>query len=542
MTPENRLDLRNFDYLKSINADYIEELYTRYVEEPDSIDPSWRYFFDGIYLGEVTALVEGESLPVQTSSGTGVSANLEAEFKVYQLIQAYKNYGHLLANINPIYPSPVTVPELELGRFGLTAANLSETFAAGSFVGTGAATLSTIISKLKGVYCNTVGAELLQLQDPLERAFIEKKLESLQGNYRVAKDDQKFILKRLTDSESLERFLHTRYVAQKRFSIEGGEGLIPAIDAVIETAAGLGAEEIVIGMGHRGRLNVLVNTFQKKPEFLFSEFDDNYRLSTDHGEGDVKYHKGYSHDHVTRQGTPLHLSMGFNPSHLEIVAPVVVGMSRAKQMQRKDTERKKVLTIITHGDAAFAGQGVVYETLQASRLEAYEVGGSIHIVSNNQVGFTTDPKDARSTRYCTDLARMLDAPIFHVNGDDPEALWHVMKIATEFRYQFKKDVFIDLICYRKYGHNEGDEPSFTQPQLYKIISTHPSPRDIYAKRLTAEGVVTEAEVQAKIDQAMEPLTKALEKVRAEKPEPFHTEYQGKYWSKYHHAHDEELFA
>jgi 2-oxoglutarate dehydrogenase E1 component len=550
VTSETRSDLRNFDYLKSINADYIEELYAKYVGNPDDVDPSWRYFFDGIYLGEVSALVGGEVLTLNGSESkfsTGVapgatSANLENEFKVFSLIEAYKNYGHLLAKINPIYANPTSVPELALARFGLADANLEQTFVAGKFAGVGSAPLKTIIESLKKVYANTVGAELLQLQNPTERAFIEQKLESLKGNYVTSVEDKKFILTRLTASETLERFLHTRYVAQKRFSIEGGEALIPALDCIIETAANLGAEEVVIGMGHRGRLNVLVNTFEKKPEYLFSEFDDNYRLSTDHGEGDVKYHKGYSHDIVTRQGKNVHLSMGFNPSHLEIGDPVVIGMARAKQMQRKDADRKKVIPVITHGDAAFAGQGVVYETLQASKLQAYEVGGTLHIISNNQVGFTTDPVDARSTRYCTDLARFLDAPIFHVNGDDPEALWNVMRIATEFRYQFKKDVIIDLICYRKYGHNEGDEPSFTQPELYKLIAAHPSPRDLYAKRLTAEGVIAETDAQAYIDRAMEPLARALEFVRAEKPEPYHSEYQGKYWEKYHHAHDEDLFA
>ena len=538
MSLDPRVDLTNFDYLKSINAEYIEEIYTKYVENPDSVDSSWRYFFDGVYLGEVSAMVGGESLPGAATS----SAGLENELKVYSLIQAYKNHGHLIAKVNPIFQNPVSTPELDLARFGLTDADLEHTYGAASFAGLGPSPLKAILTHLKKVYSGAVGTELLQLQNPTERAFIEKKLESLNGNFVVSVEDKKFILKRLTASESLERFLHTRYVAQKRFSIEGGEALVSGIDAVIETAALLGAEELVLGMGHRGRLNVLVNTFQKKPEYLFSEFDDNYRLSTDDGEGDVKYHKGYSHDYVTRSGKKIHLSMGFNPSHLEIADPVVIGMCRAKQEQRKDTERKKVFSIITHGDAAFAGQGVVYETLQASKLRAYEVGGCIHIISNNQVGFTTDPKDARSTRYCTDLARMLDSPIFHVNGDDPEALWHVMKIATEFRYQFKKDVVIDLICYRKYGHNEGDEPSFTQPALYKLISTHPTPRDLYAKRLVSEGVIAEAEIQVYLDQAMEPLTRALEKVRAEKPEPYHSEYQGNHWSKYHHANAEDLFA
>ena len=523
----------NFNYLRSVNADYIDEIYSKYLEDADSVDPTWKYFFDGIYLGEATVRAE--------NAAAGPSTDWVSELKVYQLIQAYREQGHLIAQLNPIFENPSSHPELAIETFALTNEDLNKTYASARFLGLENTTLSNIISYLKKVYCGTVGVEVNQIQNSEERTWIEKKIEALDGNYSVSIVDKKFILNRLTASESLEKFIHTRYVAQKRFSIEGGEALIPALDCVIETAAQLGAEEIVMGMAHRGRLNVLINTFKKKPEYLFSEFDDNYRLSTDHGEGDVKYHKGYSLDAVTRQGKEVHLSMGFNPSHLEFIDPVVVGMSKAKQFQRKDTEKKKVLTIMMHGDAAFAGQGVVYETLQASQLKSYSVGGTIHIISNNQVGFTTNPSDARSTRYCSDLARMLDAPIFHVNGDDPEALWHVIQIATQFRYQFNKDVFIDMICYRKFGHNEGDEPSFTQPNLYKLISSHSSPREVYAKRLIAENISSESDVQAELDSAMAPLTQALEKVRAEKPEPYHSEYQGKHWSKLHAAHSEDLF-
>ncbi len=531
--------LKNFDYLKSINAEYIEDIYTRYIENPDSVDDSWRYFFDGIYLGEASALALASD---EGTSGTStVSADqLFQELKVYQLIQAYRNHGHLIANVNPLKVSPETTPLLELSPYGLGNEHLGQTFQAAQFLGLAPTSLQNIISQLKKIYSSTVGIELLQIQDPKERLWVENKIESMAGNYSVSAIDKKFILKRLTESEALEKFIHTRYVAQKRFSIEGGEALIPALDCVIETACELGAQEVVMGMAHRGRLNVMVNTFGKKPEYVFTEFDDNYRLSSDHGEGDVKYHKGYSYDTATRQGKSVHLSLGFNPSHLEFISPVVIGMAKAKQHQRSDTEKKKVIPILIHGDAAFAGQGVVYETIQASLLEAYSVGGSIHIVSNNQVGFTTDPSDARSTRYCTDLARMLDAPIFHVNGDDPEALWQIMKIATEYRYAFNKDVFVDLICYRRFGHNEGDEPSFTQPALYKLIANHATPRDVYARRLANEGFVTVDEAKTILEVTMNPLQQALDKVRSEKPEPFHTEYTGKYWSKFKPAHGEDV--
>ena len=542
--------LGQFDYMRSINADYIDEVYANYLQDPNSIDSSWKYFFDGLYLGEATTLAREADVVAEalisgaisgTSAGTTSEVNFSEELKVFQLIQAYRNHGHLLANTNPLYPAQTQVTQLELSRFGLSDANLNTTFASAKFIGLEATSLQNIISQLKKIYCGTMGIELLQIQNPVERAWMEKRVEDLKGDYRVSIDDKKFILRRLTESESLERFIHTRYVAQKRFSIEGGEGLIPALDCVIESATQLGAEEVVLGMAHRGRLNVMVNVFGKKHEYVFTEFDDNYRLATDHGEGDVKYHKGYSFDTNTRQGKKVHLSLGFNPSHLEFIDPVIMGMAKAKQHQRNDTKMEKVLTVSVHGDAAFAGQGVVYETLQASQLEGYKVGGTIHIVSNNQVGFTTDPLDARSTPYCTDLARMLDAPIFHVNGDDPEALWNAVKMCVEYRYQFKKDVVIDLICYRKYGHNEGDEPSFTQPSLYKVIATHTSPREVYGQRLAQEGIVSDEESKAYMQSLMDAMTKELEKVRAEKPEPFYSEYKGHYWSKYHHAHEADLF-
>ncbi len=524
--------VQHFEYLRSINADYIDEVYAKYVENPNDVDSSWRYFFDGVYLGEATAMAEGRA--------AGPAVDWVSELKVYQLIQAYKNHGHRIANINPIFQNPSNFVELELSNFGLNDSNLNDTFASAAFIGLEPSSLKTIIETLKKIYSNTIGFELLQIQDSVEREWLEKKIESLRGNYTVSTEDKKFIFKRLTDSESLERFIHTRYVAQKRFSIEGGEALIPGLDCIIETAASLGAEEIVMGMAHRGRLNVMLNIFKKNPEHLFTEFDDNYRLSTDDGEGDVKYHKGHSLDFTTRQGNKVHLSLGFNPSHLEFINAVAMGMAKAKQYQRKDVNQTKVLSILVHGDAAFAGQGVVYESLQASQLPGYSLGGTIHIISNNQVGFTTDPRDARSTTYSTDLARMLDAPIFHVNGDDPEALWITTQIATEFRYTFKKDVVIDLICYRRYGHNEGDEPAFTQPTLYKVISTHVNPRELYGQRLVAEGVIAEGDIAASVKAVMDPLSAALEKVRAEKPEPVYSQYQGR-WAKYTHAHDEDLF-
>lgn len=515
---DSSLSLQNFSYLKSINADYIEELYQKFLEDPSSVDESWRYFFEGVYLGEMSALENA------VQNGADATAENSYESKIQKLVEAYRNHGHRYAKLNPLSDSHSPSFEwVKPSQFGLDENSVS-----------------AITQELKNKYCGSLGIEFLQLQNPVEREWLEKKIDSLNGKLSVDVETKKFILNRLTASEALERFIHTRYVAQKRFSIEGGEALIPGLDAVIETAAQFGAEEVVMGMAHRGRLNVLINTFRKKPEALFSEFDDNYPLSTEHGEGDVKYHKGYSYDHTTRDGKKVHLSMGFNPSHLEFINPVVMGMAKAKQYLRNDSQQSKVMSVLMHGDAAFAGQGVVYETLQASLLKSYGVGGTLHIISNNQVGFTTDPSDSRSTRYCTDLARMLDAPIFHVNGDDPEALWIAVKIATEFRYQFKKDVFIDLICYRKYGHNEGDEPAFTQPVLYQSITKHTSPREVYANRLVQEGVVSGDYPKAEFDAATEPLSQALEKVRTEKPQPPHSEYEGPVWSKYHAAHGDDM--
>ncbi len=529
--------MQYFDYLKSINADYIQDVFTQYLDNPESVDQTWRYFFDGLALGTMSTEAAAGASAKDVVATTSI--DFENEYKVARLIQRYRSFGHQQANVNPLAPATES-PELQPKAFGLTDADLSKNFAAGAMLGMPNARLDQIIQKLKSSYCSTIGIELDAVHNYVENRWLEQRWESIQGNFQVPTETQKFILKRLTESESVEKFLHTRYVAQKRFSIEGGESLIPGLDAIIEKAADLGCVQVVLGMAHRGRLNVLINTMRKPAEHLFTEFDDNYPLDTKHGEGDVKYHKGHSLDMQTRNGKSVHMSLGFNPSHLEFIDPVIIGMTRAKQALQGDTEGNLVLPIMIHGDAAFAGQGVVYETLNASLLPGYKVGGTIHIISNNQVGFTTDPTDSRSTPYCTDLAQMLDAPIFHVNGDDPQAVWTAMQVATEFRYQFKKDVFVDIICYRKYGHNEGDEPSYTQPLLYKKINAHSTPRTVYANRLVAEGVVSQQETEQLIDNAIAPLDKALEFVRAQKPLPKYSEYEGKYWSKYRQATEEEL--
>ncbi|HUP58163.1 MAG TPA: 2-oxoglutarate dehydrogenase E1 component, partial [Bdellovibrionota bacterium] len=539
--------MEKFSYLKSINAEYIEELFARYLEDPSSIDPSWRYFFEGLELAGPAAEAlqngNGHALPNGAAAKPQLSTanvnDLTAEARVAELIQAYRELGRLLAAIDPLSAPPASHPLLELSRFELSNSDLSKTFNAGKLIGAGPSKLSDIIARLRETYCGSIGVEFTHIQDPAEREWLQRRMETSRNREDLDVETRKQILKRLTQSESFEKFLHTRYVAQKRFSIEGGESLIPALDCMIEVGAELGAKEFVMGMAHRGRLNVLTNIFGKKPEFILTEFEGAYKADTSLGEGDVKYHMGYSADHTTRLGKQVHLSLGYNPSHLEFINSVIVGISRAKQTYLSDTDRSSVIPIQIHGDAAFAGQGVCYETLNLSQLGGYATGGSLHVVINNQVGFTTSPKDARSTTYSTDLAKMLETPIFHVNGDDPEAIWFVSKLAIEYRQKFKKDVFIDLVCYRRHGHNEGDEPAYTQPILYKKIKSHPTTRELYAKKLTATGVAGEGEAQGYLDGEMQRLTEAQARTKAEPPQPFVSAFEGR-WKGFRRPNEDDL--
>ncbi len=537
--------ITRFSYLKSVNAEYIDEVYARYLANPDSVEESWRSFFEGVEFG-----AENYGRP---SGGTGATAGsapglstlsieqLEGEGKVAKLIQAYRESGVNIADINPLDPPATSHAFLELSRFGLTANDLEKSFNAGKLLGLGTAKLRDIVAVLRETYCSTIGVEFIHIHNPEERDWIQSQMETSRNKTALDPETRKLIFRRLADAETFERFLHTRYVAQKRFSVEGGESVIPMIDCMIETAANLGAQEVVMGMAHRGRLNVLTNIFGKKAEYIFTEFEGNYPSDYSHGEGDVKYHKGYSTEVTTRHGKPVHLSLANNPSHLEFVGAIIEGVARAKQQMRNDADRTLVMPIVIHGDAALAGQGVCYEVLNLSELDGYATGGTLHIVINNQVGFTTSAHDARSTRYSTDLAMMLETPIFHVNGDDPEAVWHVARLATEYRQKFHKDVFIDLICYRKHGHNEGDEPTFTQPVMYAKIKTHPSTREIYGKRLAGAGVQTEAGAQAVVDGILAKLTEAQTKTRAEKPMPYVSVFGGE-WKGFKVPTEEDLFA
>ena len=491
-------------YLFGGNAPFIEELYEQYLANPGAVPGEWREYFDQMQLlpGAAGAAKDVAHAPVVESfvqrARTGELAGRAApqvdavherlQVSALLLITAYRIAGARWATLDPLkrIPRPA-VPELEAAYYDLSEADLDREVNAGSFVGLDRTTLRNLIHALRETYCGNIGFEYMFISDRGQRDWIQQRVEPLRGAQSYPPEMQKRLLQKLTEAEQLERYLHTRYVGQKRFSLEGGESLIPSIDEVIQRAGAAGVQEFVIGMAHRGRLNVLVNVLGKTPQELFLEFEGKHAHELP--AGDVKYHNGFSTD-ISTPGGPVHISLAFNPSHLEIVNPVVEGSVRARQRRRDDKSGEQVLPILIHGDAAFAAQGVVMETLNLSGTRGYGTGGTVHIVVNNQIGFTTsDPRDTRSTIYCTDVAKMVEAPIFHVNGDDPEAVLFVTQLALDFRQQFEKDVVIDLVCFRKLGHNEQDEPFVTQPLMYKKIGQHPGTRKLYADRLVAQGVI-----------------------------------------------------
>ena len=539
-----------FSFLKSANAEYIDEQFQKFKVDPDLCEDSWRGFFEGLEMGTLDTLeTVAEVFPAEWgATGSSGQANLEElqlEASVSELITAYRSSGLMIAHLDPLNPPLASHPLLELSAYGLSNAELSRSFAAAKMVGLPpTATLSEILTRLKETYCASIGVEFTHINNKEILAWLTETMEASKNREALTQEDRKFILSRLTESETWESFLHTRYVAQKRFSLEGGEALIPLLDRIIEFAGQTGATDIVMGMAHRGRLNVLTNIFGKKPELIFSEFEEAFMGNEgpdSQGMGDVKYHMGFSSDVVTRQGNKIHLSLAHNPSHLEFIAPVVEGMARAKQRSLKDKERARVIPVVIHGDASFAGQGVVYETLNFSQVSGFRTGGTIHIVHNNQVGFTTDPDSCRSTLYATDIAKMLDVPIFHVNGENPEAVLYVAKLATEFRQKFKKDVFIDFICYRKFGHNEGDEPAFTQPLMYKTIRAKKTPRALYADQLQAQGIFSANVAQELLDKNIARLTEAQNITRTEKPKPVVSSFSSK-WTGLRFARDADVFT
>jgi 2-oxoglutarate dehydrogenase E1 component len=481
------------------NLELIEVEYERWRQDPASVDESWRLFFEGFELGW--------GRPARTAD-TGVQTSL------IRLIDAYRSLGHFQAHLDPLSepPAPGSFPYLKVEEFGLSESDLDREFDARHFIGLERVRLRELLAALQETYCRTIGVEYMHIQDRRIRQWLEQRMEPRRNQPRLPQQQKRRVLMNLHYAELFEKFLHTRYVGQKRFSLEGAETLIPLLDALVEKAADLEVKEIVLGMAHRGRLNVLANILGKPYREIFSEFEENFLPDSVAGDGDVKYHLGFSGDRTSARGNPIHLTLTPNPSHLEAVNPVVEGRTRAKQHAFGDEERKLGVPLLLHGDAAFAGQGLVAETLNLSQLAGFKTGGTVHVIINNQIGFTTAPRDARSTTYCTDVAKMIEVPIFHVNGEDPEAAVYVAELAMEFRQTFHKDVVIDLVCYRRHGHNEGDEPSFTQPLMYAKIKDRPTLSEVYTEQLILRGDLTADETQAIVQEFEAKLSAAKEEV------------------------------
>ncbi len=470
-------------YLGNAEIASLEDMYQQYKSNPDSVDFGWKKFFEGFEFSKASF--------EKTTVNTAIPTEFQTEFKVINLINGYRSRGHLFTKTNPVRERRPYLPTLAIENFGLAKEDLETVFQAGTQIGIGAAKLKDIIAHLEQTYCESIGVEYMYIRNAEIVSWLQSKMEGTKNTPHFSVEEKKSILDKLNEATVFENFLNTKFVGQKRFSIEGGETAIPSLDTIIETGAELGIDHFVVGMSHRGRLNVLANILRKPYQDIFAEFGG---LGSDdsHFDGDVKYHQGYSGNTLTQSGKYVHLSLTPNPSHLEAVDPVVEGIARAKIDNLHKGDNNKVAPILIHGDAAIAGQGIVYEVIQMSQLDGYKTGGTIHLVVNNQVGFTTNYIDARSSIYCTDVAKVVLSPVFHVNGDDVEALVFTSKMAMEFRQKFHKDVFIDVLCYRKYGHNEGDEPRFTQPVLYKLIADHPNPREIYFEKLKSQGHVNDA--------------------------------------------------
>jgi 2-oxoglutarate dehydrogenase E1 component len=520
------MDLERTSFLLGANAAFLADLYQRWLEDPGSVDPSWADFFAELkdepgavgrdFAGASWARRETAEIPARRTNGNGALAHVAAEangglvgqeemrraaqdsIRALMLIRAYRVRGHLEADLDPLgLIKREPHPELDPKSYGFALEDWDRPIYIGQVLGREVASLREIYQIVRETYCGKIGVEFMHIQDPDQKRWIQERVESIRNQTQFTHRGKRAILERLTHAETFERFLDKKYTGTKRFGLDGGESMIPALEQILKRGGQLGLKEVVIGMSHRGRLNVLANLMGKPFSAIFSEFQGNPANPGDvQGSGDVKYHLGTSADRDF-DGNTIHLSLTANPSHLEAVNPVVIGKVRAKQMQRgfvkREETRREVMGLLLHGDAAFAGQGLVAETLDLSELKGYRVGGTIHFIVNNQIGFTTNPANSRSGPYCSDVAKMIQAPIFHVNGDDPEAVVHVARIATEFRQEFKKDIVVDMFCYRRFGHNEGDEPAFTQPIMYRVISKKASTRELYAKRLTDEGVIAEGE-------------------------------------------------
>ncbi len=546
--------LEDTSFLYGANSGFIEQLYARYLRDPASVDASWQGFFAG--LGDDIRAVQDEArgatwaprapaapdgangeaedddldgqpialaglgpAPAPAGESGAVQQATRDSIRVLMLIRAYRVRGHLIANLDPLgLDGEKHHPELDPATHGFTAADYDREFFVDGVLGLDTATLREVLAVLKHTYCSKVGIEFMHIQYPDQKAWIQQRVESARDAPGLSGEERRRILRQLYASEGFERFLHIKYPGTKRFSLEGAESVIPMIETIIETAGALGVEEIVLGMPHRGRLNILTGVMGKSYAAIFSEFQGEAANPDDvQGSADVKYHLGTSSDRELANGKTIHLSLAANPSHLEAINPVVEGKTRAKQARRGDTQRQRVISLLLHGDAAFAGQGLVAETLGLSELRGHRTGGTIHVIVNNQIGFTTSPKYSRSSPYPSDVAKMVQAPIFHVNGDDPEAVVGVAKLAVEFRQRFNRDVVIDLFCYRRHGHNEGDEPAFTQPSMYRKIAQHPTTRQVYTERLIAEGALAPKEAESLIEEFNQRLEGELEASKSYRP-------------------------
>ncbi|WP_437397326.1 2-oxoglutarate dehydrogenase E1 component [Flagellimonas lutimaris] len=525
-----------YSFLNAAHTSFFAEQYEKYLTNPDNVEPSWRAFFQGFDFGLEGSL---EDLGIESDKGGMVVLSngrkvempetLQKEFQVIRLIDGYRSRGHLFTQTNPVRDRRKYAPTLGIDNFGLIQEDLDTVFDAGKILGIGPASLKEIVRHLESIYCDSIGVEYMYIRTPERIQWIQDWLNVNDNHPNFTAEEKRNILRKLNEAVSFESFLHTKYVGQKRFSLEGGESLIPALDVIIEKAADKGVKQFVVGMAHRGRLNVLTNIFGKSPKDIFSEFDGKDYEETIF-DGDVKYHLGWTSKRETDSGKMVNMNIAPNPSHLETVNSIVEGITRAKQDHDHGNDISEVLPILIHGDAAFAGQGVVYEVIQMARLDGYATGGTIHIVVNNQIGFTTNYLDARSSTYCTDVGKVTLSPVLHVNADDAEAVVHATTFALEYRMRYKRDIFLDLLGYRKYGHNEGDEPKFTQPLLYKSISKHKNPRDIYAEKLIAEGIIDEnyvKELEEKYKKDLEEDLLDSRKIEKTRITPFmHDEWEG----------------
>lgn len=535
--------MKDFSYITSSSPAFIENMYLEFIKDPNSVDPEMKKFFEGFdfAVGNASVAIKGAAVDKSTTAEGLTSTNgWRKELGAYRMILGYRNKGHLIAKTNPIRARKDRDANLTLAFFGLEEADLDKTFQVGERIGLGATTLKNIRGHLEKVYANHVGLEFKYISNQQKVNWLATEMER---NFSdpVSLEKKKRILEKLNQGVMFEKFLHTKYVGQKRFSLEGGETTIAALDAIINTAADNDVQEVVIGMAHRGRLNVLANIMGKTYEQIFSEFEGTAKVDQTMGSGDVKYHMGFGSEVKTVTDKSIHLKLMPNPSHLEAVDPVVIGFARAKADVLYQSEYDKILPVLIHGDASVAGQGIVYEILQMSNLGGYYVGGTIHFVINNQIGFTTDFDEARSSDYCTSLAAAIQAPVFHVNGDDPEAVLKCAEIATRYRQEFNSDVFIDMVCYRRHGHNEGDDPKFTQPHLYALIDKHPNPREVYIKYLLENGEADAQELAKEMEKKFwDDLQERLDEVK-QKPLPYHYQQPEIWWKNLRKATEQDFY-